>query len=296
LLAARLARAGAWLHVQDIELGAATNLGLIRKEWLGRLVRSLYARLLRSFDEVSTISHTMRREIARSGRDLASVTQFPNWVDTQAIHPLRGENRLKRELGLDDGRLVCLYSGNMGEKQGIESIVETARLLEGRDDIRFVFCGAGAARDRVAAMAAGLPNVTLLPVQSEERLNELLNLADIHLLPQRADTGSFAMPSKVGNILASGGATVFQAPEWGELTRILNSVGLRAEPGDAAGTARQVLALAGDPDLRLLLGRSAREAAETLSRGVVLREFEFQARALALSPATGAASQPGWGG
>ena len=38
-------------------------------------------------------------------------------------------------------------------------------------------------------LSAGLPNIRFLALQPAERLNELLNVADIHLLPQRAEVG-----------------------------------------------------------------------------------------------------------
>ena len=67
-----------------------------------------------------------------------------------------------------------------------------------------MLAGAGAARPRLEAALAGRPGVHLLAVQPAERLNELLNLADIHLLPQRADAADLVMPSKLTGMLASG--------------------------------------------------------------------------------------------
>ena len=66
-----------------------------------------------------------------------------------------------------------------------------------------MFAGDGALRDEVALSTRDLGNVTMLPLQPDERFNELLNLADIHLLPQRPLTANFALPSKFGGMLAS---------------------------------------------------------------------------------------------
>ena len=61
-----------------------------------------------------------RRAWRRSGGVL-----FPNWVDTAAIRP--AESALRRELGLPPEAVVALYAGNMGEKQGVETLAEVAR-------------------------------------------------------------------------------------------------------------------------------------------------------------------------
>ena len=43
---------------------------------------------------------------------------------------------LRRELDIPDEAVVTLYSGSMGAKQGIEQLIEAARLLAGRRAIR----------------------------------------------------------------------------------------------------------------------------------------------------------------
>ncbi len=64
-------------------------------------------------------------------------------------------------------------------------------------------CGDGAARARIEAQAQGLANMRFMPLQPLERLSELLSLADIHLLPQRADVEDLVLPSKLTGIMAS---------------------------------------------------------------------------------------------
>jgi colanic acid biosynthesis glycosyl transferase WcaI len=291
LLAAKLVGARSWLHVQDIEMAAATSLGLVSGP-IRRLVRGIYAQLLRAFDRVSTISETMRCSLAAlSGRSVEAIDLIPNWADTDRIYPLREEeNALRGELGLNDGRLICLYSGNMGEKHGVESLAEAARLLKDRCDIHFVFCGTGAARHRVAAMTADLANVTMLPLQPEERLNELLNLADIHLLPQRGDTTSYAMPSKVGPMLASGRPIVAQFAGNSELGHVLGEAARSVLPQDAAATMQAIRELADNHLLRIAGGIAARRLIGPFSRDAVLGAL---GRSLA-EPALPTTHRAGW--
>ena len=45
-------------------------------------------------------------------------------------------------------------------------------------------------------------NVILLPLQSKEKLNEFLNLADIHIIPQKKEAKDSFMPSKLLGIMA----------------------------------------------------------------------------------------------
>jgi colanic acid biosynthesis glycosyl transferase WcaI len=274
LLAARLAGAAACLHVQDLELEAAVSLRMLARSWLAASLRAGYAWLVRRFDLVSTISSHMHWQLALLGIAAERFCMFPNWVDTEAIRPLPGPSPLRQALGLADDRVVALYAGNMGEKQGVEVLLEVARRLLDCPRVQLVLAGDGALRPLLEQGVANLPNVTLLPLQPPERLNELLNLADLHLLPQRAEAGRFALPSKVGGMLASGRPVVVQALG-GELAAATRDCGILLPPGDAAAMAAAVRRLAEDAGLRQRLGAAARRYAEThLARARILADYE----------------------
>ena len=210
-LAARLSGAKSLLHFQDFELEAAFALGLIKTSFLQRLAGSLESWIIRSFDRVSTISHRMLENLWGKGIAKSRSWLFPNWVDTNEIYPLKKHSPMRDELGISHDTVVALYSGNMGQKHGLEILVDAAQRLKSNRKIRFVLCGERVAHSITQIMTSELPNVKLLPLQPAEKLNDLLNLADIHLLPQRADVADLVMPSKLTGMLASGRPVVATA-------------------------------------------------------------------------------------
>jgi colanic acid biosynthesis glycosyl transferase WcaI len=131
-------------------------------------------------------------------------------------------------------------------------------VLEGERDIMFVLCGEGAARKRLEETAKGAANIQFLPLQPLDRLNDLLNLADIHLLPQRAAAADLVMPSKLGGMLASGRPVVAGAHADTGLARAVEGAGVVVPPDDASAMADAVRALARSPERRAALGRNAR--------------------------------------
>ncbi len=273
LLAARLARARACLHVQDLEIEAACAICMICHPRLHAALRAAYGWLLRRFDLVSTISERMRATIAAHGVAPGRLCRFPNWVDTSSIRPLEQPGRLRRTLGLRADQLVVLYAGNMGEKQGLEGLATVADRLAARPEIQLVLCGAGAVRARLEHLMAERSNVRLVPLQPRERLNELLNLADIHILPQRREAASFALPSKLGGMLASGRPFVAQT-EGGELARAAGAGGIAVAPDDPAAMAAAILALAADAKRRQRLGQGGRQFAEAhLNRELIIGRY-----------------------
>ena len=275
LLVARWSGARAWLHVQDFEVDAAFELGDISAPRFKRWALALERRLLSAFDRVSTISSRMMDRLAQKGVDPSRCLLFPNWVDTNLIYPLPCASPLRMQLGIPQDTIVALYAGSMGMKQGLDLLANVARRLSGRTDLRFVFCGEGSYRQTLLEKSKDLPNVILLPSQPSERLNDLLNLADIHLLPQRADAADLVMPSKLTGMLASGRPVLATAHHGTQLATAVRGFGAVVPPDDPEAFASALLELAADNDLRLALGQEARKhALAHLDSLVILGQFE----------------------
>lgn len=261
LLAAWFARGRAWLHVQDFEVDAAFDLGILRSPRLRRWVLAGERWLMRRFDRVSTISERMLDRLEDKGVPASCRALFPNWVELDRVYPQSSPSPLRREWELKDSDLVILYSGNMGEKQGLEVLIEAAERLRSRSDIRFLLCGDGAARARLEQLAEGLGNVVFKPLQPSERLNDLLNLADIHVLPQRADAADLVLPSKLTNMLASGRPVVATASPGTQVAELVEGCGMVVPPGDGGALADALARLSAEAERRHSLGRGARELA-----------------------------------
>lgn len=262
LLLGRLFGVRTWVHVQDFEVDAAFGLGVISGGTARKVASAIESRLLRSFDRVSSITPRMVERAMAKGVASGKALLFPNWVDLSAIYPLQGPNAFRTELGLGDKDVLLLYSGNIGEKQGIEIIIEAARQLEGFSSVSFALVGSGAALERLKALGAGLSNVCWLPLQPMEKLNVMLNAADIHLLPQRADAADLVMPSKLTGMLASAKAVIGTAAAGTQLGDVLEQVGVRVEPGDTRAFVTAIRMLASDSARRSELGRLSRRYAE----------------------------------
>ena len=271
-LAARLASTKALLHIQDFEVDAAFALGIVSGGATRRLALGLESWLLRRFDRVSSITPAMVQRLAGKGVPAERRLLFPNWVDTTEIQP--AESELRQSLSLPANAVVALYAGNMGEKQGVETLAETAAALAATP-VHLLLAGAGAARSRLEAATSGLAQVHWLPVQPAGRLNDLLNAADIHLLPQRADAADLVMPSKLAFMLASGRPVVAGAAAGTAVARAVEGAGLVVPPGDGIAMAAAVEALASDAQHRRILGEAARaRALAEWDREAILSRFE----------------------
>jgi len=282
LLAARCCGARSWLHIQDFEVDIALALGNVHDRRLRLLLFKFESWLLRRFDVVSTISDRMLQRLADKGVPPGRRVLFPNWVDTREIRPLPASSPSRQELGIRTGAIVALYSGSIGRKQDADLLVETARLLAERKNLLFVICGAGSEWARLRAAANGQRNLMFLPLQPRSRLNSLLNVADIHLLPQKSSMADLVMPSKLLGMLASGRPIVATANPGTQIADVVSRCGAVAPPGRASDFAETVLRLADHGRLRQHLGRVAREYAVIhCDAELVLERFEKRLALLA---------------
>ncbi len=262
-LAARLSGAKLWLHVQDFEVDAAFDLGMLRSGWARRTLLALESALMRRCDRVSTISNRMLERVIAKGVAPGRSQLFPNWSDFERIRPLgSAATTLRAELGIAAEATVLMYSGTFATKQGLGMLVEMMRMLgRSREEVVLLMCGAGPEKSALEAAAADLPNVVFAPLQPLQRLNELMNTADIHLLPQRADAEDLVMPSKVTTMLASGRVVIAGARPVSEVGRLVARVGIVVPPGDARAMSEAVEALIADPERRHELGMAGRALA-----------------------------------
>ncbi len=269
---ARLSGAKAWLHIQDFELDAASNLNLLPgRKYIYPLLQAFEGFILKGFARVSTISENMRLLCIQKGVAAGRTFLLPNWVDTKKIHPLAVPDPLRAELNISAQTFVALYHGNMGRKQGLELLIETARLLAAKPEILFVLCGEGSAKKELVEQAAALPNLRFLELQPEEKLNELVNLADVHLLPQLANAADLVMPSKLNSMLASGKPVIAGAYPLTQISQVLGTIGIVIPPENAAALAESIINLYEHPSERLRLGSLGRAyACEHLDKDIIL--------------------------
>lgn len=246
--------------VHDIESGLAERLGMAGGRLgagLGGLMRLAERTLLNRVDLVVVLSQEMKEQLVGIGVT-TPIDVVPLWVDTELVHPVPATPH---------AAIKVLYSGNLGRKQGLGQVVALAEELAGRrPDIEIVLRGNGSQVGEIAADIArrGLANVRMARLQPNEGLVTALAAGDIHLVPQNPDAASFAVPSKVFNIMAVGRPFVATALPGTTLWQLQRDSGafLCVPPNDPGRFAEAVMTLADDAALRAELGRRGREFVE----------------------------------
>lgn len=265
-------------HIQDLQVDAAKDLGMIKNKTFLNVMFGMERWILKRSTRVSTISTGMQRKIQDKGIPIEKLMQFPNWVDETVIMPLGKEASMRKVLNISGETKVVLYSGNLGEKQGLEIIIDVAAGFENeKKDVLFLICGSGGGKEKLMEMVrnAGLTNIHFLPLQPYAQLSSLLATADVHLVLQKGSAADLVLPSKLTGILAAGGCAIVTAVPGTSLYDIVNDrkIGILIQPESVVALTDGIqLALFSDVSK---IKENARKYAETgLSKNGIMRIFE----------------------
>lgn len=243
--------------VHDIQSGLGSALGSGPVRLILPPLRWLEAATLNRTDHVVVLSDAMREALLRLGVR-RPITVLPPSIDTRRITPQ------PRPPGAAP---TLLYSGNLGRKQGLEQLIDLADVLAGRaPDVRVVIRGEGAMRPTLTEEAErrALHNLSFAPLAPKHALSPALAEGDVHLVPQVASGGDFAVPSKVFAIMAAARPFVATAAPDSALDRLAKASGafVCARPGDPAAFADAALGLLADAPRRAAMGERGRSYAE----------------------------------
>ena len=162
---------------------------------------------------------------------------FPNWVDNTNIYKTEPDLNILTSLNIPINKKIFFYSGSIGEKQGLEVLLNIAtKLYLINKDIFFLISGAGPYKNKLEQIAhsESILNIKFIDLQPNETFNQLLNISLAHLIIQKEQTADLLLPSKLTNILAVGGLAIVTASVGSSLYSILvdNEMALVIPPND----------------------------------------------------------------
>lgn len=203
------------IHIQDFEVDAVFGLNMVNSNNLKKLTLFIETKLLNGFDFVSTISHGMLSKALNKGVHKSKLIYFPNWSEVDMFINAKEDRRFFFNSPEHYSRKIILYSGNIGEKQGLENILYAAKQLESLKDLFFIIIGEGAAKKslQLEAKSLNIKNLRFLGLQPYKDLPNILATADCHLVVQKKGVADAVLPSKLTNILSVGGNAVITAEE-----------------------------------------------------------------------------------
>lgn len=120
-----------------------------------------------------------------------------NWTHLKPTAVI-SQRDARAALGWPTDVALAVHTGNMGAKQGLENVVEAARLADERGaPIKFILVGDGGERERLVRLARGVDRIEFVDPLDDADYRCALAAADCLVVNELPGVASMAVPSKL---------------------------------------------------------------------------------------------------
>ena len=252
------------LEIRDIWPESIAAVGALQKGLATRFLEWLERRMYLAADQIVTVGHGYREQIAAKVPVGDRISVVMNGVDSDVFSPRPRDEAFLAKWNLT-GKFVCSYVGTIGMAHGLEVVVRAAHTLkeQGRDDIVFLIVGDGARREelqRLATQEGVASQIVFTGRMSRDQMPTVLASSDaclVHL--RKTELFETVVPSKIFETMAMGRPIIMGVR--GESLAIVKDAGaaIEMEPESEADLVAALIRLADEPGLRTQLSSSARE-------------------------------------
>jgi glycosyltransferase involved in cell wall biosynthesis len=252
-------------EVRDLWPDALINLGGLKNPLVIWYLRLMAKKIYSKANHIVALSPGMKEGIVRTGVSPEQVTVIPNACDCDLFRPDLDGSGWRSRLGLN-GRFTAVYFGAMGLANGLEYVIEAARILaqHKKDNIALVLVGDGGKRSELEKMVQEykLTNVIFNASIPKAELTRLVAGCDASMVIFRAAKENTWSPNKMFDALAAGKAVLINVPGWLGGTIESNNCGRCVDPQSPQALAGALEQLAANPELCMEMGKNARALAE----------------------------------
>lgn len=263
------------LEVSDIWPASIVGVGAMRDSILIRMLEKLELFLYRRAKSIIVLSPAFKTNLISRKIHEKKIHVAINGVDLSRFSPKLRDLELAKQYQIDLKDFVVGYIGTHGMAHALENVLKTAEILKNIATIRFIFVGAGAARDKLIQIAQEkkLTNVLFIPAQTKERIADFWSLCSIALVHlKNAPVFAEVIPSKIFEAMGMGLPILIAAPE-GEGVNIVEreEIGIAVPAEDPDALAAAIQTCQNNPELMKAQGEKSYQIAPQYSR-------EWQAR------------------
>lgn len=252
-----------FFEVGDLWPEAPIQIGVIKSPILKSVLYTLEKSIYKRSKAVVALSEPIRQAIARKvpGKEIHMIS---NMADVDYYKPTDKSPELEKKFNVQ-GKRVLSYIGTFGLANGLEQMLACAESVKNDPAIHFILCGDGAMRSSLLQVAdqKKLNNISFIPTQDREGVNEVLNVTDAAYISYKPlpvlETGS---PNKYFDALAAGKMIVVNFKGWIKDEIEANACGVFINPDKPEDFKTSVLPILQDNHLLQRYQYAARKLAE----------------------------------
>jgi len=175
------------LAIHDMWPDALASTGMISSRVVLRTVDRLCHWVYARADRIVVVSPGFKRILCERGIPDSKIELIYNWANEADTRSEAGSDL--SAFGLE-GRFNIVFAGNMGAAQGLETVVQAAKIVGyTAPNVQFILVGDGIDADRLRRQAAAIAtqSVRIMPRMPPSEIGNLLAAADVLLVHLKDD-------------------------------------------------------------------------------------------------------------
>ncbi len=277
LVVAKIRRLPFVMEVSDLWPASIIGVGAMKESFLIRCLEKLELFLYRHAASLIVLSPAFQENLISRNISADKIHVVINGVDMTRYYPRPPELELAKQYQITADHFVVGYIGTHGMAHALENILHSAELLKHQPNIKFLFVGAGAARDELMREAEkkALNNVCFVPSQAKEKIADFWSLCHIALVHlKNSPVFAEVIPSKIFEAMGMGLPIVIAAPA-GVAVSIVedDNVGVSVEPENPKLLAHTINHFFENPGQLEVLAKNSYKKAPNFSREQQAKNF-----------------------
>lgn len=255
-------------EVRDLWPEFPIQIGAIKNHLIIKVLRAFERKIYKNSEHVVALSPGMKDGVVAAGTPESKVTMIPNMSKPDEFHPHEQNLEVAKQFGIDTSDFNIIHFGSMGPANGLDYIIEAAKLCQeqGLKDVKFIFMGDGATQPILKKKVEqyGLTNVKFLGNHKMSVVSEVVNLCDLSItsfknLPILATNS----PNKLFDSLSAGKPIVVNSAGWTKDLAEEEECGFFVDPDNPQDFADKIKLYKVNDPLLDKWGKNARKLSET---------------------------------
>ncbi|MDR4951369.1 glycosyltransferase family 4 protein [Chryseobacterium sp. ES2] len=263
-------------EVRDLWPEVPIQMGAIKNSWTIKTTRLLEKVIYKNASRVIALSPGMQAGVVKY-IPKEKTSMIPNMAKMDEFWPRGKNDQLMEKLGLKKDSFKIVHFGSLGLANGAQTIVESAKLLNNREDIEFLFVGGGSTeKDLVDEVEKNnLKNVKFLGKFPMTDVSEIVNFSDVSMISFLDIPILYTnSPNKLFDSLSAGKPIIVNSAGWTKDIAEKYHCGYYVNPNRPEELVQKVLYLKDNPELVKEMGQNARELAETVyDKSILCKKF-----------------------
>jgi len=204
--------------LHDLHPDALIKLGKLKKtNLISKLIYYMNSYAFKNSDKIVVLGRDVKNYLLENyGVSEEKIEIITNWGKNNTLLPENNDFRKTHNLL---NKFVIMYTGNLGEFAEFDTLLNTAKIMNNDDDIKFVIIGDGRKKRDIEKTIneMQLNNVILLGYQPEDEYYTILNSADALFVSLRKELRGISVPSKTYTYLSVGKPIIAVVPKESEI-------------------------------------------------------------------------------